>query len=33
MVVAEEKMTFTDLAMEFSAFLQTTKEGERVLPV
>jgi hypothetical protein len=33
MVVAEDKMSFTDLAIEFSAFLQTTKEGERVLPI
>jgi hypothetical protein len=26
-------MSFTDLVMEYSAFLQTTKEGERVLPI
>jgi hypothetical protein len=32
MVVTEDKMSYTDLVMEYSAFLQTTKEGERVLP-
>jgi predicted metallo-beta-lactamase superfamily hydrolase len=33
MIVTEDKMSFTDLVMEYSAFLQTTKEGERVLPI
>jgi hypothetical protein len=33
MVVTEDNITITDIAMNFSAFLQTTKEGERVLPV
>lgn len=33
MIEQEDKMSMTDLVMEYSAFLQTTKEGERVLLV
>ena len=31
MIVDEDKISMTDLVMEYSAFLQTTKEGERVI--
>jgi hypothetical protein len=33
MVVNVDTNSITSIAMEYIAFLQTTKEGERVLPV
>ena len=33
MFVADDKISIIDIATHYSAFLQTTKEGERVLPV
>ena len=33
MVVTEHQISMTNIMMHYSAFLQTTKEGERVLPV
>ena len=32
MVITEVKMSMNKLAMDYSTFLRTTKEGERVIP-
>jgi hypothetical protein len=33
MIVEEDNISFTDLMLEYSAFLRTKKEGERVLAI